>query len=222
MFTVLWDNDGVLVDTEGLYFRATQSVLETVGVHLTREQFIDISLRQGESTLRLAEEQGIRAEEIACLRAKRDALYAESLRTEPCLIEGVEDVLRSFHGQVRMGVVTGTRREHFEITHTKTGLKKYLDFVITREDFQRLKPYPDSYLTAIRRHGLQPQDCVVIEDSERGLASAVEAGLECLIIRSEWSKDGDFRRASKVLRNIREVPEEVMRRVDRKRVGDGT
>jgi beta-phosphoglucomutase-like phosphatase (HAD superfamily) len=59
MFTVLWDNDGVLVDTEGLYFRATQAVLKTVGVPLTAEQFMDISMRRGESTLRLATKFGI-------------------------------------------------------------------------------------------------------------------------------------------------------------------
>ena len=80
MFTVLWDNDGVLVDTEGLYFRATQTVLATVGIHLTPEQFIDISLRQGQSTFKLAAEQGIPAETIARLRAERDRLYVGFLQ----------------------------------------------------------------------------------------------------------------------------------------------
>jgi HAD superfamily hydrolase (TIGR01509 family) len=207
----------VLVDTEGLYFRATQAVLKTVGVPLTAEQFMDISMRRGESTLRLATEFGIGHEEIACLRARRDGIYAESLRTELCLIDGAEDALRSLHGQVRMGVVTSTRREHFEIAHARTGLTKYLDFVIVREDCQYAKPNPESYLTAIKRHELQPQECVVIEDSERGLVAAIAAGLECLIVRSEWSKDGDFTRASEVLRSIRDVPEEVMRRADGKR-----
>src|SRR5208337_4642487 len=106
MFTVLWDNDGVLVDTEGLYFRATQTVLATVGIRLTPEQFIDISLRQGQSTFKLAAEQGIPTDTIACLRAERDRLYVRFLQTEPCLIHGVEETLLSLHGRVRMGVVT--------------------------------------------------------------------------------------------------------------------
>ena len=59
MLTILWDNDGVLVDTEGLYFRATQTVLAEVGVELTPEQFKEISLKRGESTFLLAVEQGI-------------------------------------------------------------------------------------------------------------------------------------------------------------------
>jgi HAD superfamily hydrolase (TIGR01509 family) len=210
MGTVLWDNDGVLVDTEGLYFRATQTVLQTVGISLTPDQFKEISLRRGESTFKLAAEAGIGAVEIACLRANRDRIYAKYLAAESCVIDGVEEVLRSLHGQVRMGVVTSTRRTHFEITHAKSGLPKYLDFVITHEDYQHTKPHPDPYLTAIARHGLRPEECIVVEDSERGLASATAAGLPCLIVLSEWTKDGDFRGARRVLESIRDVPDEVL------------
>ncbi len=69
MLTIIWDNDGVLVDTEGLYFRATQAVLTEVGVELTPELFKEISLKRGQSTFLLAAEQGVSAEDIACLRA---------------------------------------------------------------------------------------------------------------------------------------------------------
>ena len=210
MFTVLWDNDGVLVDTEGLYFRATQMVLATVGIHLTPEQFIDISLRQGQSAFKLATERGVPAETIAHLRADRDRIYSGFLQTEPCLIEGVEETLRSLHGRVGMGVVTSSRRQHFEITHARTGLRKYLDFVLTLEDYRHSKPNPDPYLTAISRYGLQLDQCIVVEDSERGLAAATAAGLKCMIIRTEWSKNGDFRKASKVLDSIRNVAAEVL------------
>ena len=108
-FTILWDNDGVLVDTEGLYFRATQTVLKAVGIHLTPEQFKEISLRRGESTFRLAAETGIGADEIAHLRGERDRIYAEALAAESCVIDGAEEVLCSLHGRVRMGVVGAVR-----------------------------------------------------------------------------------------------------------------
>ena len=209
MFTILWDNDGVLVDTEGLYFRATKAVLETVGIDLTPEQFKEISLRRGESTFTLAAEARIAAAEIACLRAERDRVYSEMLATTPCVIDGAEEVLRSLHGRVRMGVVTSTRRKHFDIAHAKSGLTKYLDFVLTFEDYRHTKPHPESYLTAMARHGLHPEECIVVKDSERGLAAATAAGLPCLIVLSEWTKDGDFRGACRVLESIREVPSEV-------------
>ena len=112
-----------------------------------------------------------------------------------------------------MGVVTSTRRKHFEIAHAKGSLTKYLDFVISHEDYRHTKPHPEPYLTAMNRHGLQPDECIVVEDSERGLAAATAAGLKCLIVLSEWTKDGDFRGACRVLESIRDVPGEVLRLV---------
>jgi HAD superfamily hydrolase (TIGR01509 family) len=212
MFTVLWDNDGVLVDTEGLYFRATQAVLAKVGVQLTPDQFKEISLRRGESTFQLAAGKGIGVEEIALLRAERDRIYAEFLGSQSWAVDGVEEILRFLHGKVQMGVVTSTRREHFEIAHAQTGLSKYLDFVVAREDCEHPNPHPKPYLTSIQRYRLRPENCIVVEDSERGLASAVAAGLECVIVLSEWTKGGDFRKAAKVLTNIRCVPNEVLKR----------
>lgn len=212
MFTVLWDNDGVLVDTEERYFQASKTVLQTVGVELTLEQFKEISLRQGESVLRLAEEEGIQAEKIAELRAERNRLYAELIAAQSCVIDGVEDVLRSLHGRVQMGVVTSSRRDHFEMAHNQGDLLRFFDFVLTREDYEQSKPHPEPYLTALERFDLRPNDGVVIEDSERGLASAIAAGLECLIVLSKLTLDGDFSLAAKVLDDISYVPEEVLRR----------
>ena len=170
MFTILWDNDGVLVDTEGLYFRATQTVLQTVGIDLTAEQFKEISLRRGESTFRLAVEQGSAPRRSPAFGPNGIGSTPSCWRPQSCVIDGAEEVLRSLHGQVRMGVVTSTRRKHFEIAHAKSGLTKYLDFVIAHEDYRHTKPHPEPYLTAMARHGLRPEECIVVEDSERGLA----------------------------------------------------
>jgi HAD superfamily hydrolase (TIGR01509 family) len=189
MLTILWDNDGVLVDTEGLYFQATRDILRSVGVPLTSDQFKEISLRRGESCFSLAAERGITDGEIARLRAERDRLHAQLLGSQAWAIEGAEAVLRSLHGQVLMGVVTGARRVHFEAAHAATDLRRYLDFELTREDYQQNKPHPEPYLTALDRHKLQPEDCIVIEDSERGLAAATAAGLRCLVVLNDWCRD---------------------------------
>ena len=211
MQTILWDNDGVLVDTEGLYFRATQEVLRTVGVPLTADQFKEISLRRGQSTFVLAAEHGISDDEIGRLRHQRDRRYTELLEAQSWAIDGAEEVLRSLHGRVGMGVVTSARRVHFETAHARTGLRRYFDFVLTREDYQHAKPHPEPYLAAMTRHHLRPEDCIVVEDSERGLAAATAAGLPCLVVLSDWSRDADFTGAAKVLESIREVPEAVLK-----------
>jgi len=210
MLTVLWDNDGVLVDTEGLYFQACQEVLGKVGVHLTLEQFREISLRRGVSTLALAAEQGVDADTVAGLRKERDQIYTELLEAKLPLIDGVEDVLKTLHGRVRMGVVSSARRQHFEAAHARSGVIPYMDFVLTREDYTYSKPHPEPYLTTLKRYDLRPEQCIVVEDSERGLAAANSAGLDCIIVLSEWTRDGDFSKAVAVVENIGEVPGEIL------------
>lgn len=211
MLTVLWDNDGILVKTEGLYFEATRSVLSSVGIDILKQQFIEISLRRGESMLQLAEEKGLPPLEIANLRAERNRHYAESLRTNDCVINGVHEAIARLHQHVRMGVVTSSRREHFEIAHENSGLLPFFDFVIAREDYEQSKPQPEPYLTALERHNLHRQDCVVIEDSERGLAAAIAAGLRCIVVPDEWTNQGNFSGAFKVLERVSDVPDEVFR-----------
>lgn len=213
MFTILWDNDGVLVNTEGLYFRSCQTVLHMVGIELKAEQFREISLRRGESTLKLAAEHGICDAEIEHLRGVRDRLYAESLAAESCVVQGAEDVLRSLYGQVRMGVVTGTTRRHFDLAHSHGRLTRFLDFVVTHDDYQHSKPHPEPYLTGLNAYGLRPEECIVVEDSERGLASATAAGLRCLVVLSDWTKHDDFGGACRVLNSIHEVPGAVLPRI---------
>ena len=79
---ILWDNDGVLVETEHLYFQATQHVLGSVGIQLTEEQYIELFLVQGRGAWHLAEEHGIAPSDIDRLREERDALYGRWLRSD--------------------------------------------------------------------------------------------------------------------------------------------
>ena len=85
-------------------------------------------------------------------------------------------------------------------------MRQYLDFELTREDYQESKPDPEPYLTAMDRHALKPEDRIVVEDSERGLAAATAAGLRCIVVLGHWTRDGDFSAAERVLQSIRDVP----------------
>jgi HAD superfamily hydrolase (TIGR01509 family) len=203
---IFWDNDGVLVDTEGLYFRATAETLQSVDIELTREIFIDISLTRGESVFSLAASAGFTPAEVESLRIRRNDRYAELLGKETLAIARVETTLQKLHGKLAMGVVTGSRRDHFDIIHRRTGFLQNFDFTLTREDYNHAKPHPDSYLAALRHCGLQPEECLVVEDSERGLLAARGAGLQCLVIPGEMTRMGDFSTAARILEHISEVP----------------
>ncbi len=206
---ILWDNDGVLVDTEGLYFQAGREILATQGVALTREDFAEQSLKKGQSVFDFLPDQN--AELIERLRVKRNARYSALLAKGVRVLDGVVETLSALDGRVRMGIVTGSRRDHFEIIHAQTRLLPFFEFVVTREDYNEAKPHPDAYLMAMRLHGLSPESCVVVEDSERGCVAASQAGLRVLAVPNALSQSGEFSSAYKVLNSVREVVDEVER-----------
>jgi beta-phosphoglucomutase-like phosphatase (HAD superfamily) len=80
------------------------------------------------------------------------------------------------------------------------------EFVLTIEDYAQPKPAPDPYLTALHRFGAVAREAVAIEDSARGLRSAMAAGLDCVIVRNAFTASQDFRGAWRMLQSIRDLP----------------
>jgi HAD superfamily hydrolase (TIGR01509 family) len=203
---IFWDNDGVLVETEELYFEATRQTLATIGVDLTEAQYIELFLVQGKGAWHLAEERGIAPAEIERLREARNSLYGAWLRAAPRIVPGIGGALDALHGKYVMGVVTSSRKDHFTVIHEHTGLLRYFDFVLTAGDYARAKPDPAPYLRAIERSGVEPEACVAIEDSERGLESATRAGIRCIVVPSALTRARTFAGAHRVLRSVSEIP----------------
>jgi HAD superfamily hydrolase (TIGR01509 family) len=206
---IFWDNDGVLVDTERLYFLATQRVLATIGVALTREQYIEFFLVQGGGAWHLAAQKGISAAAIQQLRHQRNVLYGKLLSQEHLVIDGVRDVLEALHKTYLMGIVTSSDPAHFEIIHRTTGLLPYFQFTLTSGDYKNSKPHPEPYLRALERSGCRKEECLVVEDSERGLIAAREAGLRCIVVPGELTRGQNFDGAYKVLQSLTELLPEL-------------
>jgi HAD superfamily hydrolase (TIGR01509 family) len=202
---IFWDNDGVLVNTEHIYFQATQRILATIGIPLTPEQYLQMFLVQGKGAWHLAEEKGFTAGEIEALRNQRNTLYGQLLTEAPLVIDGVDRVLESLHGRYLMGVVTSSRKDHFDVIHRNTGLLKYFDFVLTGEDYARVKPDPAPYLKAIEKSGCGPEACLAVEDSLRGLTSAKAAGIKCIVVPTALTRTSNFDSADQVLENLHEI-----------------
>ena len=202
---LLWDHDGVLVDTEGWYFEATREALGRLGVELRQDTYLD-QMAQGRSCWDLARSRGVPEERIAQHRAHRDSAYQDFLLTKPIEIEGVRQVLAELRVAHRMAIVTSARRVDFDLIHESSGLLEFFDFALTIEDYARPKPHPDAYLAALDRFGAPQQEALALEDSARGLEAARRAGLDCLVIRSPFTASQDFGAAWRVVESIREVP----------------
>jgi HAD superfamily hydrolase (TIGR01509 family) len=208
---VFWDNDGVLVDTEKLYFQATRELLREAGVTLTEELFQQISLREGRSTFDLALERGVAQEEVDRLHDLRNRRYTQLVQEGVRILDGVEETLSALGGRVLQAIVTSSRRVHFEAMHASTGLARHFDFILTREDYGLSKPHPEPYLAAMARSGFGPDECIVVEDSERGCQAAVAAGIRCVVVPNDLTRGGAFSGSWKILPSCREIPGQIER-----------
>lgn len=212
---VLFDNDGVLVDTERLYFEAGRVTLAEIGIELSLEAFQEISLRQGRSVMDLAVARGSGAPEVTTLLERRDRLYAQSLERGVRVRSGAREAVEQLRRDgKRLAIVTTCPGEHFAIQHRRTGLPSEFELVLVREDYPRAKPFPDPYATAVQRLGVDPSFCVAIEDTQRGIDAATAAGVRCFACTSPMTRGTTFAGAIDVLDSVRELPAAV-RRLDR-------
>lgn len=187
---ILFDHDGVLVDTEFWYYKAGERALADIGLTLDRDQYLR-DMTQGLATWAQARAAGIDEQTISRQREVRDRYYQEYLRTEAIEIEGVIETLAELSKYVRMAIVTTAKRVDFELIHERRQIRQFMEFVLVREDYRLTKPHPEPYLTGLKRFGATKEETLVVEDSSRGLNSAVAAGIDWVIVHNDVTK-GQF------------------------------
>jgi HAD superfamily hydrolase (TIGR01509 family) len=134
---------------------------------------------------------------------ERDELLVQLLLTEPIVMPFVEESLIDLKKHFHLHIVTSSSRNHFLTMHKRTGYLKYFTNITTEEDFKNRKPAPDAYLKSMQDIGAKPNECIVFEDSERGLNAAVNAGLKCVAIPNELTKRQNFSSAWKMTDNFK-------------------
>ncbi|MFZ6819738.1 HAD family hydrolase [Undibacterium sp. Ji22W] len=203
---ILWDNDGVLVDTEGLFYQANRSLFAEHEIDLTPELFFDWFLLENLGAWHLLEARGVGADEIGLLRDERNRRYSALLQSHSDLeIAGINTLLAKLQGKAKMGIVTSSRADHFQLIHRKLTLLQHFDFVVTEENYANSKPAPDPYLLGLEKLAIPREHCLVVEDSPRGLRSAISAGLQCVVIRNQLSRHFSFDGAYRVVDDYSEL-----------------
>ena len=201
---IFFDHDGVLVDTEGLYFHATQSKLGELGVDLLLSAYLKLQAH-GANAWQQAMDLGWSRQEVEAKRAERNDFYHELLRTESIDIPDVEEVLAILKEQHTLAIVTTAKQVDFDLIHADRNIVPYMDLVLTNKDYQHSKPHPEPYLTALEHFGVAPDRALVVEDSERGLRAAVAANIDCATVYHPFTAPQDFSSATYRLGVLREL-----------------
>lgn len=201
---ILFDNDGILVETELWYFRANEKAMQELGVTLELDVYLEL-MKHGGNWWEIAMARGVTLAEVNRARERRSSYYQHYLRSENIFIQGVEEVLADLSQDYRMGIVTTSRRVDFELIHQEKKLTRFMEFVLCEEDYPRAKPYPDPYLKGLDIFNAPPHEAIVVEDSQRGLTSALQAGIECVIVKNEFTASHDFSTATYRIDSLRDL-----------------
>ncbi len=173
----IFDFDGVLVNTMEVHFACYGRALEEVGVPIDRRQFFSQAGMTGREQISwFARAAGKEIDVEAVYRRKTEIAKAHAGEETPIPmnIELVRLLRAAGHP---VAIASGSSRPSILPVMAQFGIE--VDAVVASEDVKRGKPHPDLFLTAAQRLGAQPEDCVVVEDSDVGIECARNAGMRC-------------------------------------------
>jgi HAD superfamily hydrolase (TIGR01509 family) len=210
---VIFDLDGLLIDSEPLHCACWMETLSSVGVELDVATYADHWTRAGRGIEDFCQERGVSHDPLQ-LRARKSELYQRRCRTHLQLMPGARECLeRLMAARTRLALATAGFPEAVTPALAVTGLRAYFETVVTRVDVTRHKPAPDAFLLAAERLGVPPGECVVLEDAEKGVRAAHAAGMRCIAIPTDHTRGNDFSLATLVLPGLAHVTPAVIGRL---------
>ena len=184
---IIFDFDGVIVDSEPLHERACRAAFNEQGMDFSHEQFVAHCIGHGDHNafINLFRLHGRipEPEALAATKARKTDIFLHLVRTEPPIDQpGALDLIHASAAAHPTAVCSGSRRVEVDPVLEALGVLGVLRTTVTADDVPRTKPDPAPYLLAAQRLGCAPQDCVAIEDTPTGAASALAAGLRVLAV----------------------------------------
>ena len=197
--------DGLLFDTEDLYWEVGDTVLQRRGFRYSKALQSRMMGRVGVAAVQQMVDFHSLEESPEILLAESDEIFAGKLAEGVPLIDGVSEWIEHLKThQVPFGLATSNRRGFVDILFRDIPWRKDFAFTLTGDDVINGKPHPEMYLRAAGELGISPDQMLVLEDSGNGCAAAVAAGACTVAVPSIHTKDQDFTGATLLASSIRD------------------
>jgi HAD superfamily hydrolase (TIGR01509 family) len=212
---VVFDFDGLILETEGPALQSWAEIYREHGFEVPMDEWHRLigSDDAFEPVDHLAALVGEGLDRVAT-QERRDRRKTELIAALD-LMEGVRDYIGDARRLgLKLGVASSSSRTWVTGHLARLGIDAFWDAVVTRDDVVRTKPSPDLYELVVRRLGIRASSAVALEDSPNGIAAAKAAGLYCVAVPNDLTRDLDVSRADVRLASLAEVPlEELLRRL---------
>lgn len=180
---LIFDSDGTLVDTMPLHYRAWQDTVQAMGANFPEELFYKLGGVPSDKIVEILNESfGYRLDPKETA-AKKEQHFLENYLPQAKPVEAIVAIAKAYKGRLPMAVATGGISPVVQRALKAIGLDNFFDAIVTSEDVAHGKPAPDIFLEAARRLKVDPQYCLVFEDSDLGLEGARQAGMVAVDVR---------------------------------------
>ena len=187
---VLFDLDGTLIDSEWFYYKAWKAVLAYYDFALDSELWLSELAGKTDSQAFevLRSQYGFQADKGEVFERARQRIAQQHEEETVPLMPGSTDLINYlFQRKIIMAVVTSSKREVATYHLERNGLRQFFNVLVSRTEVEHPKPHPEPYNRCVQQLGLQPADCLVLEDSFTGATSAKAAGLTCFGVQPHES-----------------------------------
>ena len=206
--TVIFDMDGVLVDTEPLHHDAFFSHFAELGIQISDEEYATFLGSSTRNVYQQLKQRFKLPQDVEALVGRKREFFGKTFdeSTTLELLPGVRKLVEELHAQgVPLVLASSASKETIARVFTRFKLYPYFQHLVSGEDFEQSKPNPAIFLHAAELANTPPAECLVIEDAANGIAAAKAAGMYCIGYRSEHSGGQDLQRADLIVTDLGEL-----------------
>lgn len=199
---VIFDLDGTVVDSTSADFSALQRAFQDAGIDFSYKDYAELVGEKGEEIVR-TKAPGLSDHEVHNLLARKAEYFKDLVRKnglEP--VQGIEKVLKQIKEvPLWTALATGSEKDKLDFIFERVKLDQYFDVILTADETKAGKPEPEVFLNAGKQVFSNPEECLVFEDSIRGVKAAKNAGMRCVAIAGTSDKES-LKQADLVIDNF--------------------